>query len=564
MLTKMMKKPRLLPFLAYLLLAAACLTPAFLFDFSAPALLSKTAAVVLCILLIAAVAALCALGWVKKMLTVRQTTVYLTCGIFCSLLFYPLSFPNENSPLLLMAACFSWLLFITAVLAQRRLLGTKQLILLIAAAGFILRLGYIAYTSYDYRQHDSYGLDSGGGHLAYMLYLFDNLQLPDFDPRNIWQFYHPPLHHAIAAAWMHVLDFFGMEITRIAENVQILTLFYSSCCMLIVCRILTELGVQKTALILSFSLIAFHPSFLILSGSMNNDMLSITFVLGAVLWAVRWYRERRMKHIVPIALCIGLGMMTKLSAGLVAPAVGLLFLICLIVNFKKEWLHLIAQYFVFALICLPLGLWWSIRCLVRFDLPFGYVPLLSFEDAQYIGFHSVWERLFDFQMNDVFIAQGEEHGGFFEFNPFLALLKSSMFGEYRLDEYCPAHSELITFFSTLLFLVNAAVALLAVYAMVMVIFRRKNTLGWQMKVFWLVLYFTIFGSYIRFAFSFPHTCSMDARYAVVLFVIGAVFLGVYLQRRQGKVQTAVSRILTALVPAFSLLSGIIYTLLGSR
>lgn len=87
-----------------------------------------------------------------------------------------------------MAACFSWLLFITAVLAQRRRLGTKQLIFLIAAAGFILRLGYIAYTSYDYRQHDSYGLDSGSGHLAYMLYLFDNLQLPDFDPRNIWQF----------------------------------------------------------------------------------------------------------------------------------------------------------------------------------------------------------------------------------------------------------------------------------------------------------------------------------------------------------------------------------------
>lgn len=97
---------------------------------------------------------------------------------------------------------------------------------------------------------------------------------------------------------------------------------------------------------MSFSLIAFNPSFIIFAGSINNDILSITFMLGAILWTLRWYKTRTMRNIIPIALCIGFGMMTKLSVALVAPAVGLLFLLCFIVNFKKEWLSLVKQYVV--------------------------------------------------------------------------------------------------------------------------------------------------------------------------------------------------------------------------
>lgn len=84
------------------------------------------------------------------------------------------------------------------------------------------------------------------------------------------------------------------------------------------------------------SLIAFNPSFIIFAGSINNDILSITFMLGAILWTLRWYKTRTMRNIIPIALCIGFGMMTKRPVALVAPAVGLLFLLCFIVNFKKS------------------------------------------------------------------------------------------------------------------------------------------------------------------------------------------------------------------------------------
>lgn len=546
---------------AYIVLACASFVPAFLFDFTAPALLSRTTGSILCVCLFAVLIAWCTFAKVKSRISIPQFAFYLSGGFVCIFSTYSLTFSGENSPLLLIVVCLMWLVFAAAVMYERKMLNTSHIILIIAIAGFILRLGYIAYTAYNQRQHDVYDFGGGSGHSQYILYFFENTHLPDFDPRNIWQFYHPPLHHMIAGLWMRSLNLFGMDFARIVENIQLLTLFYSSACMMICYRIFTELGLRKGPLVLSFALIAFNPSFIIFAGSINNDILSITFMLGAILWTLRWYKARTMRNIIPIALCIGFGMMTKLSAALVAPAIGLLFLLCFIIHFKKEWLSLIKQYVVFAVICVPLGLWWSVRCYVLFKVPFGYVPLIGEAADQFIGSYSVRDRLLDFRINDVFMAWGENRGGFFEHNPILGLLKTSLFGEFRLNEMSGC-SELIFFFSTLLFYVNLVLVVLALIAMLSLVFRRKNTADGPAKVFWITLFITVFGSYIRFCFSFPHTCTMNVRYAMPLIVTGIISLGVYMQRKQGKFQTAISLVAVILIPVFSLFSSMVYILLA--
>ena len=68
------------------------------------------------------------------------------------------------------------------------------------------------------------------------------------------------------------------------------------------------------------------------------------------------------------------------------------------------------------------------------DPPFGYVPLIGEAADQFVGSYSVRDRLLDFRINDVFMAWGENRGGFFEHNPILGLLKTSLFGEFRLNE----------------------------------------------------------------------------------------------------------------------------------
>ena len=159
------------------------------------------------------------------------------------------------------------------------------------------------------------------------------------------------------------------------------------------------------------------------------------------------------------------------------------------------------------------------------------------------------------------MAWGENRGGFFEHNPILGLLKTSLFGEFRLNEMSGC-SELILFFSTLLFYINLVLVVMALISMFSLIFRRKNAVDRLEKVFWITLFVTVFGSYIRFCFSFPHTCTMNVRYAMPLIVTGIISLGVYMQRKQGEFQAAISLSAAVLIPVFSLFSGIIYILLG--
>ena len=100
-------------------------------------------------------------------------------------------------------------------------LTSQNIILLLFAAGFILRLNYCLYTvvssSVRHRQHDVYDFGSEKGHAGYIEFFYDNgFKLPDFDPTTKAQFYHPPLHHFLAALWMRLLTTFGA--TYYSEN----------------------------------------------------------------------------------------------------------------------------------------------------------------------------------------------------------------------------------------------------------------------------------------------------------------------------------------------------------
>jgi len=269
-------------------------------------------------------------------------------------------------------------------------LTSQNIILLIFAAGFILRLNYCLYTvvgaTTRHRQHDVFDFGSGTGHAGYIEHFYNNgFELPDFDPTTKSQFYHPPLHHFLAALWMRILTTFGASYDRAISSIQFLTLFYS-CCVMVVCeRILDTLNVFKKSKILALALIAFHPSTLLIAGSINNDGLAFLFMLLSIYTAIRWYKDPTLKNILLIALSIGAGMSTKLSAALVAPPIALLFLIKLIKD-KKKRTESIGQFCIFGCVCLPLGLWYSVRNFIKYEVPFNYVQKLSENQTNMSGF----------------------------------------------------------------------------------------------------------------------------------------------------------------------------------
>ncbi len=479
--------------------------------------------VAFCIMALGVLAAV----YTKKLYTgqkgVRHAVILSVSAVFAAALFISGSLTGGGYALTVMngglAVCIAAFFYLLA--ADK--LTARNIILLLFAGGFIMRVSYILMMSAGMIQHDVYSLGEEAGHAGYIEYLYANGHLPDFDVRTIDQFYHPPVHHIIAALWMRIQTLIGIDYAEAYENIQILTLFYSTLCLILSYKIFKRLGLSGSGLSAATAVVAFCPTFYIMSGSLNNDILSITFMLGAVLNTLYWYKSRSMGRIVCIALCVGFGMITKLSVWMVAPAIAFVFIYVFFKNLK-EFKKYIFQFSVFICICAPIGLFWSVRNFLRWHIPFTFVQRLSENSAQYIGNIPMTTRLFDFsayQFADVAPQFSAYTGSYNEFNPLIGFFKTSVFDEGIAVRRFPK----IFGFSHLLFFAAVVLGLVAFGAMIYLIFRKSRTPDVIQKCFIFLLYGVIFGMYIGFCFDFPHVCTMNVRYGVPLIVIGALSVG---------------------------------------
>ncbi len=414
---------------------------------------------------------------------------------------------------------------VTIYLFASRKINTRRMILIMFILGFLVRLAYIMAVSIHTKQHDAGSVEKMNGHLGYMAYLLYNRHLPDMDVRDVYQFYHPPLHHMIAAFWVKFQTLIGIKEENVWENVQLLTLFYSCCCMILSYKIFRQLGLKGKALVIAFAVVAFCPTFYILAGSINNDILSVTLMLGAILNTLYWYKKPTMGRILCIAVCVGCAMMAKLSGWLVAPAIAFIFLYVFF-RHLKDWKTYLLQFGAFLIVCVPLALWWEIRNNITHGVPIAYILELSQNSEQYIGDIPVMKRLFDFslfQFRDVGDQFTMYDGAYNEYNPLIALFKTSMFDELFTVHYYPK----IAGINTILFWTAVVLGVVGFVAMVWSFLSeyKDPKFGWVQKIFLGILYVTFMVSYYIFCIKFPHVCTENIRYAVPVIVIGAFFVG---------------------------------------
>ena len=156
--------------------------------------------------------------------------ITLTAFVFTAGGLYFMHSYDNNSALLLWLSLF----LLAAMCALMRVtdnLSDRNFIMLMIAAGVMLRLTYDLYTGFSERQHDVGYFNHTWGHANYIEYWYNNgLKLPDFDVRMIWQYYHPPFHHWLMALLLKLLNICGMEYMKACEALQILLLLYSQLC----------------------------------------------------------------------------------------------------------------------------------------------------------------------------------------------------------------------------------------------------------------------------------------------------------------------------------------------
>ena len=423
---------------------------------------------------------------------------------------------------------------VLAVFALKKYLPLNYVSIMICI-GMLLRVAYILYTPVWCRQHDVIDFGTGIGHAGYIEYLFEHKALPDFDPREKWAFFQPPLHHIIAAVWMKINVRLGILYRQAQENVQVLSLFYTGCIMIFSYYIFKTMELKKWGMRVACSLMVFSPIYILMSGSLNNDPLCIALQVAAIYFALKWYQKPGYLSIILLALCIGCSMMTKVSGGFVAPAVAALFILRLIKvedeecwNFKnmsnicRNLKSYILQFLVFGLICVPIGLWFPIRNLIRFHIPLSYTPAVGEGLSQY----SIWQRLFDLRTNSVYPAMINNGDTYDEYNVFLGMIKSSLFGEYNFSSM----TGLVTPFAIVLFITAIVLALLAFAATIYICFHKKSRLPVPYKWFFGIFYLSQLLVYVVFAFKQAYFSSQDIRYVAGIMVAESLFLGLLTDR----------------------------------
>ena len=249
----------------------------------------------------------------------------------------------------LLFAVTTLLVYAAGVVVQYEITGKvndKMLLL----GGFLLQFIYVIMTEYNVSPHDLGWFPGFGskviekGHIGFIAYLFNFEQIPQVNPMEVWGYYNPPFHYLLEAIWLKINWALGFNETVCLENMQYMTMFYTTMSMSVLYTLMGELELSEKAKKIWTFIIAFHPYFIFTAGSLSNDGLAMLLLFVAVLYTIRWYKDNSLKNILILALAIGFGMMTKLNVGLVAPATAFVFLVVL-VRRRKEWKKLFAQFF---------------------------------------------------------------------------------------------------------------------------------------------------------------------------------------------------------------------------
>ena len=404
-------------------------------------------------------------------------------------------------------------------------LTMEQLIMLCILGGLVMRMGYTFYTPFYMRPHD-FGATSldDTGHGAYIFSLYEYGELPD---SYVGQFYHPPLFHFLASVFMRFFEKLhpDADLNAVYGASQLVSCFASCSVLFLVRSLCRELKCKQEMTCIVMLIVAFCPNFYLLAGRVNNDSMAVALIVFSFLMLVKWYHSRKFSHLIAMAVGIGLGMMTKLNAAIVAFVAGPVMLYVLWQAFReKKWKGLLGQYCAFIAVCAPLGLWYSVRNYTKFKMPFGYVLNLEADgiiDWLYRGDLPFSKRFLSFPWDEFTSSLYCDTTK--DYNLPMNIVRTSLFGEFGFSE--------MDGIAWRLTYINLLLIVLSVVAMIAVVWKGKK-LDPMLRYGCAMLWFAIMVSYVVFNIKYPDSCTMDFRYIVPTVVCGAIYLGAFWQMSQ--------------------------------
>lgn len=213
-------------------------------------------------------------------------------------------------------------------------MSTKKKLLIILVFGVLLRASVFAYQR-------PFNLDR---HIDAIKYIFENHRIPV--AHTVGQSDHPPLYYVLAAM-IYPLGHKAIQFFSLTLSIATLYTIYR---LILGLDFIQPAYVKIHCMLLASTL----PQFIMISNYVSNDSLS--FLLGTLLFSTIWryIRNPSLKNLVLMAVCEGLGLLTKGAFLSFAPS--LIFLILFVESWKKGGVGAaIKPLATFAVIILVLG-----------------------------------------------------------------------------------------------------------------------------------------------------------------------------------------------------------------
>lgn len=358
------------------------------------------------------------------------------------------------------------------------------------------------------------------------------------------QTYQPPVFYILSALVKILVDSLGFSELIALECIQLMNMMISFCSFCVCLKMLEEFDFSFVSKLNILILCAFSPIFLLIGLPICNDCLMTFFCLLAILYTLRWRKDPTWKNTLLIMVFLVLGMLTKTSAVLIAPAIGAVFLHRFIKN-KNERLMLLRKFVVFAVTSIPLGLSWLIRNKVKYDMSFSFVPKPwdplpeDISALSRLGLPSI--RQLTNPVVDFFAYR--EHS-----NIWGQLFHTFTFPQ-SIDFKVPSRILAISLLWT-----GIILYLLLLYLFVRYLISKAPLID---RIFLGTIHFFILFMALVFAFKYPYICSVNFRYIVVIYVVMMFGAFQYVDKNPKYL-----KIVTTLACLFCLQSFILYILPG--
>ena len=486
------------------------------------------------------------------------------------------------------AIIFSLAIFSYLFLVFKKKVTFEINLFYIMLVAFLIRLCYMLYTGGHTRQHDTWSTNNNG-HYDYALFIFENWHLPNhtFTESNIYQFYHPPVHYYVSAIWMKIYSGIGFNSTLTQDtdalfcSVQILSCFYTFLITWYATKTIRLLNLGKVATYIGVIFVCFYPRLFQFSGQINNDALATLLVICSIFRLFKYKLEgHSYKDFLLCGLYLGLAMMTKLSAVIVALGYGLYFLYELIISIKKKedavpLKKLLIQYGLFLVISVPLGLWFQFYAHAVYDIPFNFVfralnSKLFTGTRSYVLAHDylsidyydknnsgiLYENgVVNFLARFIspFLYSDYKASGLFanaseNYNILTYALKSTIFGEFSY--WGGEGFGIVALAAGYIFWFS--IVIISIYNAL----KRRGDITFMIAALVIV---SIICFYLYLQITMPYGCSMDARYIVpILLPLGVLLTKNVSYLNENKIDRSMKYILSVSSVTFVVATGLFY------